>query len=124
MLPAHEAKKKINLLTKAIKQNQNPILYLQLIEAYYANNQLNNIIILLEKKPKLKQLIIKRPRIGLTVVRTFAKKGHNKQAMELLIKLNDKNPTDQEIAFITAQFYERRKELKNALEVTKKYLKK
>lgn len=124
MLPAHASKKKIKMLTEAMKQNQNPILYLQLIEAYYANNQLNNIIILLEKKPQLKKLIIKHPRIGLIIVKTFAKKGDNKKAMELLIRLNDENPTDQEIAFITAQFYEQRKELKNALEVADKYLNK
>jgi len=124
ILPARASKEKIKILTRAIKQTQNPILYLQLIEAYYTSNRLNSIIVLLDKKPELKKLIMKRPHIGLTIVRTFAKKGQNKQAMELLINLNDKNPTDQEIAFITAQFYEKRKELKNAIEVTDKYLNK
>jgi len=97
---------------------------LQLMKTHYKRGEFAAIIALLHNEPKLKQLIMENPEAGLIVVKTMAHQGKNDKAVELLIKLNEKHPTEAEIALLTSQFYEKRNELENALSVINNYLNK
>ncbi|GEM_PF-629898 len=138
MLTSKDAKKKSQLLTKVVQKVQSPGPYLLFIGAHYANNDLQKIIALLNKKPELYKLILETPETGLIVVKTYAKLRKVNKAMDLLIKLNEKHKTDQEVAFLLAQFYEKfadnferlkqtermKKELEKAIKVVQSYLNK
>jgi len=138
MLAPKTVQKKRTLWTTIEKKTKSLVPHLRMIELHYAaaeiylqnkqpdkaHHELNNIVMLLSKKPKINEWIINHPRTGLAVVRTFALLRQNKQAMELLVNINNKNPSNQEVAFLTAQFYEQQKDIKNALNVIKNYLSK
>jgi len=136
MLPATAAKEKEALLKK-IKQKVTSLTpYLALIESYYMSNNLDKIVTLIQTKKELQNLVIENGKTGIVVVKTYIKLQKNKKAMGLLIELNKKHPSDQEIAFLTAQFYETsaqtlfaqkkldasKKELQKAIAIVDKYL--
>ena len=124
MLPKQQLTKKIEKLELVAKKTDSLIPRLNLIETYFATGQLGKIVNILKEKPKIKKLLINYPYSGLLVVKTLAQLGQNEEAVTLLMKINEKNPTDPEVALVAAQFYERKNELHNALKVIDKYLNK
>ena len=124
MGPKKQMDKKIPNLELIAQKTDSLVPQLHLIEAYAATGQLGKILNLLQKNPKLNDLLIKYPQTGLIVVKTLSRLGQNEDAVKLLLKINDKNPTDPEVTLVAAQFYERRNELHNALKVINDYLNK
>ncbi len=124
MLPLNKTEEKIKILEGIVAQVESLAPDLGLLESYFEANQFKNVVALLEKTKGLKELIVEHPRAGLVVVKSFVKLGMNDEAIDLLVKLNVKNPTDQEIAFLTALFYEQKNEVTNALKVADNYLNK
>ncbi len=117
-------KKATQILEKVIIESSSITPYAQLIKSYFATRNFTKIITIVKSNKKILNLIIDNPKIGLLVVKTFIAIKNNQQAMDLLIKLNNKYPANQEIAFLTAQLYEQKKEIQNALTVSQNYLNK
>jgi len=119
-----KATKKIELVKQVVQETDSLVPYLTMLESYFVSGQLGKIITLLEEKKELKTLVINHPHAGLLVVKTLARLGQQNEATQLLVKLNEKNPTNPEVALLTAQLYEQRSELHKALDVINNYLNK
>jgi tetratricopeptide (TPR) repeat protein len=122
MLPTEKSSEKIKILEGVVAQAKSLSPHLGLIESYFEANQLQKIVALLDHTTGLREFTIEYPRTGLVIVKTYVKLGMNNDAINLLVKLNNKHPTDQEIAFLTALFYEQKNEITNALKVADAYL--
>lgn len=124
MLPSEKSNQKIKILEGVTAQVDSLAPNLGLIESYFEANQLQKIISLIEKTKGLRDYIAEHARTGLVVVKTYVKLNMNNEAIDLLVQLNTKHPVDQEIAFLTALFYEQKNEITNALSVADAYLNK
>lgn len=124
ILPQDETEEKTKILEGVVERVKSLSPDLGLLESYYESGQPKKVVTLLNKTPGLKELVIKHPRAGLVVIKTFIKLGLNTMAMHYLTRLNEKHPTDQEIAFLAAQFYEQKNQYKKALTIIDNYLNK
>jgi len=90
--------------------------YLHLLSDAKRYDQIVRLLPLVDKEFE------KDPALGLLIVQALEKMGQIQQADARIIKLSSVFPTNQEIAFHTAQTYLRRKEPENALAVIDKLL--
>jgi len=90
---------------------------------YYLRDT-NNFQRIVSLIPKLEAhtSLVDDPSIQLIFIQALEKAGQQKEAVERLIKVNDKYKGHQEIAFFTANLYLRRKEPKSALIVIDNFL--
>jgi len=74
--------------------------------------------------PKLEtnKAIFEDPAVQLIIIQALEKTGNQKEAIERLVKENDRHKGHQELAFYTANLYLRKKELKSALIVIDNFL--
>lgn len=102
-----------------LKHEKSPYVYKGYIHLLQENKSWKDIVDLI---PKLDAVFNDDLEIQMIFAQALEQSGKSAECDERLIKINEKNKNNQEIAFATAQSYLRRKEPENSLKVIDNFL--